>query len=600
MTSPLSDIQLHRITSVDDAQECLRWLSTRDMIGLDTESTGLDKQHDRVRLVQIGDSQQGWVMSVFHWAGLIQEIIDKFTGQYVLHNAVFDISMLRNSGITPPQQHLINDTRLMAHVLESTGPLGLKPLAAMHIDKRLGLAQIELNDFMRENKWTWATIPIDNRLYWTYAALDPVLTMRLAEVLLPRVKKEAPRSYDLEMAVSFVCAKMEDHGVRVDREYTQKFADELDDFINKATDWCWSNYNFSPGSSDKIIDQLLRDNVPLIRKTKSGAKYSLDKEVLASIEHPLAETVLKRRQAQKIRSTYLSSYLDLTSYDDKYIHPSINTIGGRDRSPMESGGTSGVRTGRMSMSDPNLQNVPKRTKEGSRIRNCFVPSDGNVWVSCDAEQIEMRILAHLSQDPKLIQAFQEEGDFFTNMGKDLFHDPNFSQDNPKRQFVKNGGYAKIYGAGMGKFAITAGVSEEEAHKFISAFDRTFKKVPEFINKVQEVARERLRTENSSYVRSPLTQRKLTTEFGYEYKLVNYLIQGMGAEVLKQKIVEADNAGLTEYMVFPVHDELDFDVPEDKVDDFRSTLYKTVNDNDLFSVPLTWSTSSGTRWGDCQL
>jgi DNA polymerase-1 len=253
----------------------------------------------------------------------------------------------------------------------------------------------------------------------------------------------------------------------------------------------------------------------------------------------------------------------------------------------------------MSMSEPNLQNVPIRTAMGKRIRNGFIPRDGHRWIKCDADQIEMRILTHLSQDPGLIAAFQSDKDFFVNLGIQLFHEPDFTKADPRRQLIKNGGYAKIYGAGLDKFAKTAGSSTEEASEFMNNFDTTYPGIARFVHEVEVVARQRLHDEGESYVRSPLTGRKHVADPRKEYALVNYLIQGLAGEVLKMKIVELDAAGLDEFMLFPVHDEIDEDVPIDRVDEVVQTLMDVCNDSKLLTVPITWTPAVGDRWGDAK-
>lgn len=594
----LDGVSVHLVDDVETAYECKRWLSTLDRVAVDTESTGLDKDVDRARLVQFGDARQAYAIPIENpgWSALAVELLTSFDGLFIAHNLVFDDAMLKNAldvGLPETQSH---DTRLKAHVLESTGSLALKNLAKRHVDPRAGMLQDDLSDVMTKSNWTWATIPLNYEPYWSYGALDTVLTYQLDDHLDPLVRREAPASYELELAVAWVCERMERRGVLVDREYTRGFADELSAYMATAEAWCRSEYGVYPGSNRDVITRLQRDGVEFTKYTAGGA-ISLDKEVLGGIQHPLAQTVLGRRQAQKMVGTYLENYLEMSARDGR-IHPSINTVGGMGKSPFEPGGSSGVRTGRMSSSNPNVQNVPTRGNVSKRIRRCFVASPGNTWVKCDADQIEMRVMAHMAQDRRMIEAFVSEGDFFVNQARELFHEPNFQKSDPRRQLVKNGNYAKIFGAGIPKFAATAGVPETEARSFMQRFDAMFADVPRWIRQVERDALARLNDEGEAYIRSPLTQRKHVADAGKLYTLVNYVVQGTAGEVLKQKIVEADQAGLGEFMVFPVHDEIDLDVPTDRLDDVLTTLLDVVNDDGLLTVPLTWSADTGPNWGDC--
>lgn len=594
----LDGVQVHLVDDVETAYACKRWLSTLDRVAVDTESTGLDKDVDRARLVQFGDAHQAYAIPIENpgWSGLVVELLTRFEGDYVAHNLPFDDAMLRNAldvGLPEERSH---DTRLKAHVLESTRSLALKSLAKRHVDARAAMLQDDLSDVMTKSGWTWATIPLNYEPYWSYGALDTVLTYQLDDYLDPLVQAEAPASYELELAVAWVCERMERRGVLVDRDYTEKFEFELSSYVEDAEAWCRAEYGVYPGSNNAVIQRLQRDGVEFTKYTNGGA-ISLDKFVLEAINHPLAQTVLGRRQAQKMVSTYLSNYLVMSARDGR-IHPSINTVGGMGKNPFEPGGSSGVRTGRMSMSDPNLQNVPIRGRSGKRLRRCFIAEDGHTWVKCDADQIEMRGMAHMAQDQRMIDAFVNEGDFFVNVARDLFGEPDFQKSDPRRQLVKNGGYAKIYGAGIPKFAATAGVTEDVARAFMQRFDVMFPDVPRWVRQVERDALARLNDEGEAYIRSPLTNRKHVADAGKLYTLVNYVIQGTAGEILKQKMVECDHAGLGDFMRLPVHDEIDLEVPNDDLDDALATLLDVVNDDKLLTVPLTWSAETGPNWGDC--
>lgn len=597
----LDNVRPHLIDSMEEVGDFLRWLSTssvQESVALDTECTGLNKDVDRVRLVQFGDERDGWAIPFERWGGVVEDVVRRYRGRYKTHNGPsYDCPMLRREGINIPQ-HQVDDTRLKLHVLESTGSTALKSAATRFIDARAATMQKKLDEAIgTRGGWTWATVPIDFEPYWVYACVDTVLTKQLDNYLTPRVEAEAPESYQLELAVAWITERMERKGVLVDREYTQRLRDQLSAYVDEVERWCQSHYGVYPGSNARVIDVLTRDGVQFTKYTAGGA-ISLDKEVLESIAHPLAQAVLNRRKAQKSVSTYLSTYLELSERDGR-IHPSINTIGGVGKNNFEPGGGRGVRTGRMSMNDPNLQNVPTRTSAGKKIRNCFWVPPEHVWVKCDADQIEMRIMAHLSKDPGLIDAFHQPGDFFTNLGKRLFNDPEFTKADPRRQFVKNSGYAKIYGAGIEKFAKTVGTTEANARDFMRDFDGAFSRVPEWINEVQREGRQNYELYGEPFTRSPFTNRKLVADsLSKLYTLVNYKIQGAAAEMLKRKIVEADAAGLGPYMLIPVHDELDFEVPRAELDDFTATLNDVMNDPDLLEVPMTWSAEVGPRWGEC--
>lgn len=344
----LDDATAHLVNDVDTAMEFKRWMSNKDLVGLDTEGTGLDPTIDRVRLTQYGDRFTSWVIPFERWGGVVDEMTNRYTGRYTMHNAQYDQAMLAHEGCVIPT-HKIDDTRLMLHVLTSTESLALKNAAVKHVDPRTSAGQSTLSDAMASSGWTWETIPITFGPYWQYAGLDTILTYQLHEKLWPQVKAEAREAYDLELAVSWVCSAMRNEtgrGVLVDRAYTMQFADELNTFIEQATKWCNDVYNINPGSDLKLIEILERDGVELIKRTASG-RFSVDKEVLESIDHPLAQLVLNRRRSVKTVSTYLNNYLKFSERDG-LIRPSINTVGGTARNQYEPGGSGrGVRTGQI-------------------------------------------------------------------------------------------------------------------------------------------------------------------------------------------------------------------------------------------------------------
>jgi DNA polymerase-1 len=394
---------------------------------------------------------------------------------------------------------------------------------------------------------------------------------------------------------------MERRGARIDREYTQARSDEFLQYVKDVERWCVDTYGVKPGANADVVARLQEFGYTFDKRTASGA-YALDKEVLGPIDHPLAQAVFSRRRVQKLQSTYLRRFLEFSEYDG-LLHPHINSIGGTHKKASASEGEYGVRTGRMSMDSPNLQNLPRRSESNpfaEVVRNCVIARDGHTLLFSDFDQIEMRVFAHLSQDQGMINAFLNAVgrlDFFTIMARQVYGDDTLEKKDPRRQTAKNAGYAKAYGAGPEKFALTAGIPPAEGYAFLDVFDRLYPGVQRFQREVDERATERRLREGDAYVLSPLTRRRHVADPGREYALVNYLIQGMAGEILKMKLLELDAAGLGEYMILPVHDEVIFDVPDPEVPDAIRTIHQVMNDANLLSVPITAGTAHGQRWGE---
>ena len=581
----LNDVQVHLVDSTEDVMEFMRWLGERrpdNEIGWDTESTGLSKDTDVIRTVQFGDARHGWTIPVEDWKGVIKEVFRKFDGTFVGHNAPFDWMMCKNGGIEPPPRDRIHDTRMMHHPLESTYSTALKNLAARYVDPRAAAAQKDLDDAIKV--YGWDGIPVTFQPYWVYAALDPVLTKRVKDAIYPRVQAECPKAYDLELAVSWVTNDIERYGIHVDAEYTQAALGKFENFVQQSGNWVKDNYGVSAGSNPGVIKALIAEGFEFTKTTKSGAA-ALDKEVLAGIEHPLAATVLKRRQLQKLAQTYLRHFIDQRDVND-LIHCSINSVG--------------ARTGRMSVQHPALQTLPRRSDKNEAaitVRNCISARPGHTLLMCDFDQIEMRILAYLSKDPAMLEAFLAPQDFFTSMACTLYGLDSMKKSDPRRQTTKNASYAKSYGSGITKFALTAGIPEAEAKIFMANFDATYPGIPTFISDVNRIVMERARSEGEAYVRSPLTGRKHVSEPRKEYALVNYLIQGLAAEIFKMKVLEIDASGMGQWLTMLVHDEVVLDVPNQHVPDAVHMLEKIMNDDvALAPVPVSASVSFGQRWG----
>jgi DNA polymerase-1 len=576
----LDNVRLHLVDDFDTAWECMNWLGNMDEIAVDTETTGLVIGKDTVRLVQVGGCDEGWAIPWHRWSGLFEDIVKRFEGRFTMQNAKFDAGMLEHMGVHVPRDR-IDDVRPMSHILEPNYSTALKSQASRYVDPSAADAQKDLADAIK--RWGWDGVPIDFPPYWQYAALDTVLTAQLKRHHYPLVMAEAPEAYDLENSVTWVTEKMERHGAHIDFEYTHDHYYKFLRYCGDAEAWVKAEYGITPGSNQSVVRILQEAGYQFTKATAAGA-VSLDKEVLEGVDHPLAQTVLKRRQLQKLASTYLSHFLNERDGDD-YIHPSINTLG--------------ARTSRMSMERPNLQNLPRKSEKNRAaevVRNCITASEGNRLLMCDFDQIEMRLLAHLSQDPGLISAFGKSEDFFVTLAREVFLDPTIEKSDPRRSRVKNVGYAEIYGAGIAKMAQTAGVAEDQIRVVKNRWDASYPGVKRFKQAVENEAWNRQRAEGIPYARSIVTGRRHVADVNKIYALVNYLIQGTAAEVFKKALLKLDAAGLGEYMVVPVHDEIILDVPLGEVDDVVQALRDNMNDSDSFSVPISASVSAGERWG----
>jgi len=512
--SGLSGVQLHLVSDVQTAGELMTWLGERrDVLAIDTETTGFNPYKGKLRLVQLGDACHGWSIPWELWGGVALEALDRYDGPIVFHNSAFDVRWLQqHTSWTVPWQRT-HDTMIMAQIDDPTQSAALKNLATRLIDKRANAGEALLHEAFANNKWTWETVPIDYEPYWAYGALDSVLTAQLYALL--RTDKKYPRVYELEMATRRVVSQMEDNGSPIDVDYCAVKYEQLLQYVDKMKAWGQVELGISIGSPGALV-RWFKDNGASIDKLTAGGSPSVDKSVLKSLvaDPPnarvaaVAQSVLDTRKADKLAGTYFRNFLD--RHTDGVLHPSIKTLG--------------ARTGRMSMTDPALQTLPKGE---ATVRDAFIPREGHVLISCDYSQIEMRLMAHFSNDEALREAFRRAdstgGDFFVELGRDIYEDPTFTKTDKRRGLVKNTLYGKIYGAGVTKMAETAGVAEAVMQAVVNGVDGRYPGLKQFQKTVEDTGSRREYDEGVGYIFTP-TGRRLPADKGRVYSLVNYLLR----------------------------------------------------------------------------
>lgn len=580
-SSSLDDVRLYRVDTLDEAFELKRWLGERrPILGVDTETEGLDYWRDDLRMIQVGDAMSGWSIRSPEWLGFAREILEGYAGPMVLQNAKFDLHTLHhNGGITLPRARL-HETKAMAHLIAPLGPQSLKAMGDAYIDPRAGMLGTQLDRAMMVNGWSWATVPYDFEPYWAYGALDPVLTARLAELFWPKVQPYR-ELYELELAVQWIVTDMEERGIRIDLDYCRAHLADLRGKIALEEAGLREEYGLeNPGSTKQVADSFEAAGVHLTARTEKGA-IQVDEKVLkhlvAETGNDLARRLLDLRVMMKHANTYFGNFLDYAD-SDGFLHSSINTLG--------------ARTGRMSISRPPLQGVP-RTK---LARDAFVPRESGLLIAADYDQIELRIMADYAREPAMLEAIHNGIDLHTYMAS-LIYGVAVEDVTPEQRYVTKGSnFATIYGAGLAKFAEQAGIPLDQAASFRQMYGERFAGIARFIRTVQDIGAARFARTGEGYIttwggrRSPASKEKL-------YTLVNYLIQGTAADVLKRRMVELDRAGLGEYMILPIHDELLFDVPETSVEEAVATIQEVMPENEAFSVPLSVGVDVLERWGD---
>lgn len=588
----LGDVQLHLVDSVEKAGEFLTWLGERrphDAIAIDTETgeyPGRDRKdalspwHGRIRLVQVGDGQQAWAMPWDEWAGAFYQAMDKFDGQIVCHNIAFEAKWFDIQSRWKLPWHRAHDTMIMAHIIDPLGVGALKRLAALYVDGRAVALQDTLDTELVTNGWTWGTVPTNFQPYWAYGALDCILTMRLWEKFYEKCGPDGPynRAYELEMATRRIVTRMEINGARIDLDYSKKKFDELTEYAGSVKTWAKGKYNgVSIGSNIQLVRLLESLGAEINEFTPSGQKSaSKDQLKLLTIEgndevKSLAEIVLKQRKADKLANTYFANFIN--DNVNGFVHPSVKTLG--------------ARTSRMSIQNPALQTLPKGDDV---VRRAFIPKDDDhVIITSDLDQVEFRMVASLTGDPNLIGMFHQAdltgSDPFTEIGKEVYSDPNFQRSDKRRGLIKGMIYGRLYGAGVAKQALTAGVPENIMKTVVNQFDARFPGMTGFQQKIEDVGMRRLKAEGQGYVYT-WTGRRLPCDEDRVYTLLNYLAQGGAAEIFKANLVKLDQADLTELLIVPVHDEIVLNAPRNDVEEIKRIVKECMTTTEGWAVPLT--------------
>lgn len=590
MESPLANVELHLVNSLDEAMAFKRWLGERhefDLLGLDTESGGLSPYRDRVRMVQFGDTGHGWALPTETWLGLAQEALRAYDGSWVLHNSGYDWQVIAERvGIELPW-HKMHDTMALAHLQNPNRPRGLKPLGDMLVDPRASSGQHLLHDGMAKQGWTWDTVPVDFDPYWIYSALDPVLTMHIYKKL-ENVRTIYAHPYDIERSAIRFTAEMSRRGVLIDIPYIHQKIDELRAYIEQASGWLKNEYGVtSVQSSRQIAKGLESDGMEILFWTNSG-QPKMDKDALHfyanAASNPDAQnfvdTVLGVRKAEKLISTYFENFLEKAV--NGRLHCSIHPCA--------------AVTGRMSISDPSLQNLPTDDK---LVRGSIVAEQGHVLISSDFNQVEMRLAADFSGDDNLIDTFRKADlpggkSFFLQVAGDIFGE-EISKLDKRYGLTKNVGYGYLFGAGLDKMAATAGVPVDQMAPVRNAFLEKYSKLEVMSRSIINEAKRNAQDGSDPYVLTP-TGRKLTVEPGKEYVLVNRKIQGHAAEVLKLAGAQLESAGLMDYAKLPIHDEYLFDVPAEEAEEYRREIENTMGFPTQYKVPITAGADIlGPRW-----
>lgn len=589
---------------IDNWQAFDAWMELAqgaELVALDTETTSLDEM--RAKLVGLSMAVAPGVacyIPVAHHGpdGATQlpkaEVLERLrpwlqdaSRAKLLHHAKYDTHVFANEGIR--LAGIAEDTMLQAYVLESHRGVGLNDLAQRY----LGRSGVSYEDLCGKGakQIGFDEVAVDKAGH--YAAEDADFTLQLYQVLRPQVAADAglERIYLLEMQVSAVLTTIERNGVKVDAaelgRQSHKLGQEMLQLEQKAYELAGQPFNLN---SPKQLGEILfgRMQLPVVRKTAGGAP-STDEEVLSKLaqDYPLPQVLLEYRGLSKLKSTYTDKLPRMINPDTGRVHTHYSQAA--------------VITGRLASSDPNLQNIPVRTEAGRRVREAFIAEQG-LLLSADYSQIELRIMAHVSDDANLQRAFAAGEDIHRATASEVFGVSLADVSSEQRRAAKAINFGLIYGMGVFGLASNLGITRDAAQAYIDRYFARYPGVAMYMENTRRVAREQ------GYVETVFGRRLQLPEIrgasgprrqGAERAAINAPMQGTAADLIKMAMVAVQDwleaEKLQTRMIMQVHDELVLEAPDAELELVKEALPRLMCTVAELRVPLVAEVGVGKNW-----
>ena len=589
--------QYHLIESEEDAQELCRNFLTFSQVAFDTETTSVDAM--QAQLVGMSFAVEGgtaWYVAVSRETEAAQRMVDIFRPFFehpsiekVGQNLKYDLLVLSHYGVEVAGP--LFDTMLAHYVVQPEQRHNMDLLA----EKYLHYRTIPIEALIGSGRTQRNMADLEPKEIVDYACEDADVTLRLYPILKEEMEKYEVTSVftHIEMPLLPVLARMERNGVRLDtaalEETGRNFTERMQQLETDIYELAGHEFTIT---SPKQVGVVLFDELQIsakVKKTKTG-QYSTSEEVLESLrdKHPIVEKILQHRALKKLLSTYVEALPKLIHPQTGHIHTSFNQAV--------------TATGRLSSSNPNLQNIPVRGEDGREIRRAFVPEEGKVFFSADYSQIELRIMAHLSEDEHMVADFNSGLDIHAATAARIFHKPIEEVDRDERRKAKTANFGIIYGISAFGLSERMGVSRGEAKELIENYFSTYPKVREYMNESIE------RAKQTGYITTQFGRRRYLSDInagnatvrGYaERNAVNAPIQGTAADIIKLAMVAIDRRlreeKLQTRMILQVHDELNFSVPPTELEQVRHLVVEEMERAFQMRVPLVAECGEGTNW-----
>ncbi len=577
----------------------------KDPMASDLVGVSLSAASGRACYIPVGH-QEGGQIPVEKALDLLKPLFEDPAIGKTAHNGNYDMTVLAKHGIQV--NNLDFDTMVAAHLLGEKS-LGLKSLAFTRLNHEM--TPIETLIGTGRNQKTMAQVPVQEAS--DYAAADADMTQRLKDVFQPALKTEESLAevFDgMEMPLVPVLVRMQRNGVFLDVGRLRDMAVDLGERLGSLEQEVFDTvgHRFTLNSTQQLGDVLFNEmKLPHTRRTKTG--YSTDAAALENLKMMINEGrveaadprslvvldgILEYRELSKLKSTYVDSLPQLVNPLTGRVHTSYNQTGSA--------------TGRMSSNDPNLQNIPVRTELGRQVRRAFVAEDAPEWtlLAADYSQIELRILAHLSRDPGLLDAFLRDEDIHAATASQVNNVPIDSVTSEMRRVAKVMNFGVIYGLSAFGISQQTDLAPDQGAKFIESYFAKYPGIQIYLEDAKAQARK------SGYLETVCGRRRYFPEMGSsnfhirqaaERMAVNMPIQGTAADVIKLAMVSIDRRmqelGMRSRMILQVHDELIFETPQDEKDDLKALVLDLMPAALELAVPLKVELKTGHNWGDLE-
>ncbi len=580
----------------------LQRLQTAQRFAFDTETTSLDYRVAEIVGFSIAfDAKDAYYVPLAHdYEGAPQQlnrdqvlaqikpILENNAVDKIGHHLKYDAHVLENHGIH--LQGWYFDTMLASYVLNSVATRhGMDDVARLYLGHLTTSYEQIAGKGVKQK--TFNQIEIETAAH--YAAEDAHVTYRLYEVLSAKLQKHPELVnilHNIEMPVARVLTSMEENGIQLDLKFLDQlgvdFSQTMQDLENQIVELAGENFNVS---SPKQVGEILFDKLGLKggKKTATG-QYSTSESVLEKIEHPISSLILDYRGLSKLKSTYTDGLLKQANNDTHRVHTSYHQAL--------------TATGRLSSTDPNLQNIPIRTEIGRQIRKAFVAPEGRVLLAADYSQIELRLMAHFSQDDALLDAFNHGQDVHRRTAAEVLGIALEDVTSDQRRQAKAVNFGLLYG--MSEFGLIRqlGFTREESQNYIKQYFQRYPGIYEYMQRTRQVALEQgfVETILGRRLYTPdIAARNMMVRKAAERAAINAPLQGSAADIIKMAMIEVDKMlpQAQAKMLLQVHDELVFEVDADAADELAPKLAEVMQSVVEISVPLVVEVGKGNNWDE---